>query len=314
MRPRKVLLRVGVDRTPLFVCSECKIMAFPDKDLLEQHVCLKQSVASPEAEAMEDADVAHYGQRLFGCQQCNMEFPNNLLLQQHLQDSHELSKYICDICGAVFNYKSSLGRHKKVHNSEWPFICSDCSKGFNYKSSLVRHMKEHNPGRSEHVCPKCGKTFKRNYALHRHSRIHKTERNESEKKNAANSISNTDKDLLKQNRISYEIKSSICETCGKRFEFKSQLKRHKKTAHSLERPFNCLVCNKGFKRTDNLKQHLVIHSGENKHVCPECGKAFTQKGNMIRHHPQFMVMEIVPSAATPSPTDDPSIDKRLPKR
>nr|XP_019550294.2 zinc finger protein 85-like [Aedes albopictus] len=33
----------------------------------------------------------------------------------------------------------------------------------------------------------------------------------------------------------------------------------------------------------NLKQHMIVHSGAKKHICPFCSKAFSQKGNLTCH-------------------------------
>jgi uncharacterized Zn-finger protein len=40
---------------------------------------------------------------------------------------------------------------------------------------------------------------------------------------------------------------------------------------------------KTFKRKEQLTLHYVIHSGEKKHVCGECGKGFYRKDHLRKH-------------------------------
>jgi transcription factor STE12 len=47
--------------------------------------------------------------------------------------------------------------------------------------------------------------------------------------------------------------------CGRLFKHMEHLKRYMRT-HTMERPFQCDRCQKGFSRSDNLDQHLRIHA------------------------------------------------------
>lgn len=40
---------------------------------------------------------------------------------------------------------------------------------------------------------------------------------------------------------------------------------------------------KTFKRKEQLTLHYVIHSGEKKHICGECGKGFYRKDHLRKH-------------------------------
>ncbi|XP_050093690.1 zinc finger protein 501-like [Anopheles aquasalis] len=42
----------------------------------------------------------------------------------------------------------------------------------------------------------------------------------------------------------------------------------------------CQICG---AMQQNLKQHMMVHTGERAHVCPYCQKAFSQKGNLNHH-------------------------------
>jgi len=49
----------------------------------------------------------------------------------------------------------------------------------------------------------------------------------------------------------------LCDVCGKNFNDASNLKRHKLTHNTVEKPFKCELCDKAFARSDHLKKHVA---------------------------------------------------------
>ncbi|KAI9314179.1 hypothetical protein BX666DRAFT_1862770 [Dichotomocladium elegans] len=51
------------------------------------------------------------------------------------------------------------------------------------------------------------------------------------------------------------------DECGKIFKRSEHLKRHIRSIHTQEKPYECPyhACSKRFSRSDNLNQHIRIH-------------------------------------------------------
>ncbi|XP_013911816.1 PREDICTED: gastrula zinc finger protein XlCGF7.1-like [Thamnophis sirtalis] len=74
-----------------------------------------------------------------------------------------------------------------------------------------------------------------------------------------------------------------CAMCGESFSQPLGLLRHQKQQHAGERAFVCPECGRGFSLKHNLIIHQRIHTGEKPFGCSVCGKRFSLKQNLLTH-------------------------------
>ena len=73
-----------------------------------------------------------------------------------------------------------------------------------------------------------------------------------------------------------EYQCHLCDSCDNTFTQKDDLKQHLIT-HTGENPYKCKFCEKAYARKDHLTRHIKTHTGEKPYHCDFCEKSFAQK-------------------------------------
>ena len=88
--------------------------------------------------------------------------------------------------------------------------------------------------------------------------------------------------MMSSGDLNISNKPYKCSFCSKNFSKTDYLKQHLKI-HSGENPFSCLQCDKKFTQKCTLKNHERIHTGERLFSCSLCDNTFTSLSNLKRH-------------------------------
>ncbi|XP_068155903.1 transcription factor Ouib [Drosophila tropicalis] len=142
-------------------------------------------------------------------------------------------KYECNICGNLYQTKSTFMAHKTTAHTDFkPHQCELCDKAFRQMGELRAHIRRHT-GERPFKCLYCDRSFSDRSEKLRHERVH-------------------------TNTRPYK-----CTVCEKTFTHSTILKNHS-LVHSGKKNYNCDICSKSFTLLHQLKAHLQTLTHRNK--------------------------------------------------
>lgn len=123
-KPGEIRMTTALDGSALYCCPECH-MAYPDKNLLEQHL------------------LGHTIERRFFCDICGAGLKRKDHLTRHKQSHNPDRPHACSVCAKAFKRKEQLALHYVIHSGEKRHVCPECGKGFYRKDHLRKHTRSH---------------------------------------------------------------------------------------------------------------------------------------------------------------------------
>ena len=202
--------------------------------------------------------------------------------QEGSLENHE--SFSCDLCSRSFQKKYCLELHKRIHTGHLPFECPLCQVRHINRTALSLHLEKNNGGRPL-KCPNCPQTYMVCSQMKEH--ISKKHREEYELQYAHCN----GQDRCSENPEAQVAKSAPqcqdelfpqCDICQRVFRRSSHLSEHMRM-HMGERPFNCRLCQQTFTRRGHLGTHLRKNNANKQLECPRCPQNFSVCSQLKEH-------------------------------
>ena len=264
-------LPVGEKRYKCRQCGECfgRIENLvrhrkTHKDDIQRLQCKKcEKCFTTKANCQRHEETVHSTEKPFQCKQCGKRFKRADVLAKHFKISHSQCGRSFSNAGILASHKllkrahnllqrvaAKCRQHEQVHGEEKPHKCEQCGRHFTNAGNLALHKLKTHGLLQRFKCNNCGKGFSNAANFRQHKQIHA------------------------------EVKRLKCQQCSRRFTNAGNLAMHC-TTH--QRSFKRKDDRKGLNGAASLKGHKQIHSREKRPKCEQCGRRFTNAGNLAVH-------------------------------
>ncbi|XP_045455730.1 zinc finger protein 93-like [Melitaea cinxia] len=191
-------------------------------------------------------------------------------------DSPQFQLVKCDGSELVIEYADDSQIATVLQQEDGTFLC-DCGEQFDDLDTYEKHQYKHNPA-GDHLCNLCGKGFETAEILTGHMLLHS---------NPVGLLVTCPfcNQNIKRNTLTQHIKyvhnsKPQCDICSKTFANQNNLKRHM-MIHSGIKDFECDICHKRFHQKITMQTHRLTHV--NPYTCSQCGIKFENKSDLTTH-------------------------------
>lgn len=278
-----------------FECDYCP-EAFSSRDVLEEHLRTHDYRILYYCEDCGEEFMTNKGKRNHNvvclrkliCKYCDLLLDSRGKKRQHEQ-KHIDNMYgqLCEVCGERFKHQGTLDQHLKTQHTilEKIYQCPKCPKKFAFKQKLSFHLKSVHTTLRAYLCEDCGADFK-NPASLRHHRIRKHQP-VGNKRECPVCRKLVPFYSLSKHMHTHKAYSIQCPHCDKMFKNSSTLKQHVRI-HEDQRQYRCDTCGVGFNRRDGLRLHMRVHQktdsrGLKECSCQVCGEKFPNHSTLVIH-------------------------------
>ena len=133
--------------------------------------------------------------------------------------------------------------------------------------------------------------FDRVLSLYGHLNTHRSEQfhcTVESCQQTVNSLKHFRKHMANHNGTSHPFE---CKLCVLRFDRNNQLKYHTERNHEKVAIHAWDICNKGFYKKSDYRNHLSKHAGTKKYSYDECGNGFSHISNLNRHEKPYVCQD-----------------------
>lgn len=105
--------------------------------------------------------------------------------------------------------------------------------------------------------------------------------NTQKSKKTSKKIKTTEKIAKKTSIPVYNPRKSMCYVCG--VEYKNR-DSHLQSYHpDIQRPYECFICHRDYKKLYAVRQHMMTHSNARNTICHICGNAYFNNSDLKKH-------------------------------